>query len=229
LDRHYTYFLILAATFAGPFALSFDHKVAFYKKWRFLFPAMILPVIFYVGWDILFTWKGVWSFNAKYVTGVKLANLPIEEILFFLLVPYCCVFLYACLRVYFPGVTQKKGGDVFLKLLAFVLLLLGLVFHSRSYTASTFIFCSIFIGLIYAFSNFFKGFDASSFLVSYAVVLLPFMVVNGLLTAIPVVEYDNSENMALRIYSIPIEDVIYGMLLFLMVISMYERRLSPKA
>jgi lycopene cyclase domain-containing protein len=218
----------LTATFVGPFALSFDHKVAFYKKWRFLLPAMILPALFYIGWDVFFTWKGVWSFNPKYVTGIKLANLPIEEVLFFFLVPYCCVFLYCCLRVYIPGIAQKRRGDFFLQLLAVVLLVLGLIYHDRSYTAYTFIFCSLYIGLIYGFRNFFRGFDASSFLVSYGVILLPFMVVNGFLTAIPVVEYNNAQNLAFRIYSIPIEDVIYGMLLLLMVVSLYERRLIQK-
>ena len=60
--------------------------------------------------DIYFTSRAVWSFNADYITGIKLSNLPLEEVLFFLLFPIA-VFIYACIRAYFPK-TQKKNGPI---------------------------------------------------------------------------------------------------------------------
>ena len=62
-----------------------------------------------------------------------------------------------------------------------------------------------------------------SFLVSYAICLIPFLIVNGFLTAIPVVIYNDAENLGWRIYSIPFEDTFYGMLLVLMNIVLYEK------
>lgn len=109
MNNHYTYFLILAASFAGPLFLSFDKKVAFYKQWKYVLPAMLLPAALYIAWDIYFTSRAVWSFNADYITGIKLSNLPLEEVLFFLIVPYCCVFIYACIRAYFPKLREKNG------------------------------------------------------------------------------------------------------------------------
>ncbi|HQY12037.1 MAG TPA: lycopene cyclase domain-containing protein, partial [Ferruginibacter sp.] len=100
MNNHYIYFLILAASFTGPLALSFDKKVAFYKNWKYLFPAMLFPALLYIAWDMYFTTKGVWSFNEAYITGINIINLPLEEVLFFLIVPYCCVFIYACIRSY---------------------------------------------------------------------------------------------------------------------------------
>jgi len=223
VNVHYTYFLILVASLAGPLALSFDKKVAFYKKWKYLFPAMILPALIYIGWDIFFTSEGVWHFNEKYVTGIKIANLPVEEVLFFLLVPYCCVFIYECIRCYFPNLKNKRGADLFLKGLAAVLLILAFVFRHRYYPSWTFFLTAFYIIMIYASRDFFKSFDALSFLVSYAVILLPFMLVNGLLTKIPVVIYNNAENMGIRIFSIPLEDIFYGMLLTLLNVSFYEK------
>jgi lycopene cyclase domain-containing protein len=233
VNLHYTYFLVLAASLAGPLALSFDKKVGFYKKWKYLFPAMILPALLYIAWDIFFTSEGVWSFNEKYVTGVKIANLPIEEVLFFLLVPYCCVFIYECFRSYFPQMKNKREADWFLKGLAAILLILAFIFRHRYYSSWTFFLTALFIILIYTRRNFFKSFDAFSFLISYAIILLPFMLVNGLLTKIPVVVYNNAENMGIRVFTIPLEDVFYGMLLTLLNISIYEkisakRRLSPE-
>jgi lycopene cyclase domain-containing protein len=228
LNPHYTYFLILAASLAGPLALSFDKKVAFYKNWKFVFPAMIIPALLYIVWDFYFTAKGVWSFNEAYITGIKLYNLPIEEVLFFFIVPYCCLFIYACVRSYFPNCTNKKNADWFLKILAAVLVIAGIIYQNRYYTSWTFIFTSTFILVIYLARKFFKSFDAASFLVSYAICLIPFLIVNGFLTAIPVVLYNDAENLGIRIYTIPFEDAFYGMLLVLMNIAIYEKLKSKK-
>ncbi|MEO7048287.1 MAG: lycopene cyclase domain-containing protein [Ferruginibacter sp.] len=229
MNLHYTYLLILMASVAGPLALSFDKKVAFYKKWKYLFPAMIIPALFYVAWDIFFTARGVWYFNEKYITGIKIAALPLEEVLFFMLVPYCCVFIYECVRIYFPNIKNKKVSDVFLKMLAVVLLMGAIVFHHKYYSSWTFLFTSLFIIIVYVFRKYFKTFDAISFLVSYAIILIPFLIVNGLLTAIPVVIYNDAENLGIRIYTIPFEDVFYGLLLTMMVVCLYERGLNRKA
>lgn len=229
MNPHYTYFLILAASLAGPVALSFDKKVAFYKQWKFVFPAMIIPALLYILWDAYFTKLGVWSFNEAYITGIKIAGLPLEEILFFFVVPYCCVFIYACIRSYFPNLKNKKAADWFLKLLAVAFLIAGLIYIDKHYTSWTFILTGIFIPFIYLFRNIFKSFDAISFVVSYAICLIPFLIVNGLLTAIPVVLYNDAENLAVRIYTIPVEDAFYGMLLILMNIVLYEKLKTSNA
>ncbi|MBP6286610.1 MAG: lycopene cyclase domain-containing protein [Ferruginibacter sp.] len=224
MNNHYIYFLILAASFTGPLALSFDKKVAFYKNWKYLFPAMLFPALLYIAWDMYFTSKGVWSFNEAYITGINIINLPLEEVLFFLIVPYCCVFIYACIRSYFPRLKEKRQADHFLMGLAAGLIIAGAAYHDRYYTSWTFILNGAFIFCIYLFRNYFKEFDALSFLISYAVCLIPFLIVNGFLTAIPVVLYNDAENLGIRIHTIPVEDVFYGMLLVLMNIVIYEKR-----
>jgi lycopene cyclase domain-containing protein len=223
MNLHYTYFLILAASVAGPLALSFDKKVGFYRKWKRLFPAMIIPALLYIAWDIFFTSKGVWSFNEEYISGVKLVNLPIEEVLFFFIVPYCCIFIYECIRCYFPKLKNKKPADRILQALAIVLLITGLFFYAKYYTSYTFVLCALFIAAIYLFNGYFKDFDAATFLVSYVIILIPFLIVNGFLTAIPVVLYNDAENLGIRIYTIPFEDSFYGMLLVMMDIAIYEK------
>ena len=135
MNPHYTYFLILAASLAGPLALSFDKKVAFYKNWKYLFPAMLIPAILYIAWDIYFTQNGMWSFNPEYVTGINMYNLPLEEVLFFFVVPYCCVFIYACIRAYFPNLINKKYADQILMLLAIGLLIAGVINADKYYTS----------------------------------------------------------------------------------------------
>ena len=81
----------------------------------------------------------------------------------------------------------------------------------------------IFIVLLYSFRKFFRHFDAATFLVSFAIILIPFLIVNGFLTAIPAVLYNDAENLGIRIYTIPFEDTFYGMLLVMMNISIYSK------
>jgi lycopene cyclase domain-containing protein len=202
--------------------LSFDKKVAFYKKWKHLFSAMILPAVFYIIWDMVFTKQGVWSFNENYITGIKLYNLPIEEVLFFFVVPYCCVFIYACVRSYFPKIQRTSTGNGILNFIGIVLLVIALFYHDKAYTFFTFFFNGIFIFILSSSKRYFQSFNANAFLVSYLIILIPFLIINGLLTAIPVVLYNDNENLATRIYSIPVEDVFYGMLLIMMNVVGYE-------
>lgn len=184
---------------------------------------MILPALLYILWDIYFTAKGVWSFNPEYITGIKLYNLPLEEALFFFIVPYCCVFIYACIRAYFPKLVNKKSADHVMQAIAMILLVTAPFCIGKDYTSWTFIFTGAFITILYLCRNFFKSFDAVSFLVSYAICLIPFLIVNGFLTAIPVVMYNDAENLGIRIYTIPFEDAFYGMLLTLLNIVIYEK------
>ena len=223
MNQHYTYFLILAAAVAGPLALSFDKKVAFYKKWKYLFPAMLLPASLYIVWDIYFIHKAVWGFNEAYITGIKIINLPVEEVLFFFVVPYCCMFIYECVRCYLPELKDKKTADTFLKILAFLLAITGIFFYARCYTSWTFLLTGFFIAMIYSLPRYFRLFDAASFLISFCIMIVPFLIVNGFLTAIPVVLYNDAENLGIRIFTIPFEDTFYGMLLILMNIIIYEK------
>lgn len=231
LNSHYTYFLILAASIAGPLLLSFDKKVAYYRQWKYLFPAMILPALFFIVWDEVKTRNGVWSFSEAHTVGWKLSSLPVEEVLFFFVVPYCCVFIYACVRAYFPNVIGKKWGRGSLLFMGEVFFVIAVLTYGKEYTFYTSLFNALFIGSLYLFKKWFTGFDASSFLIAYCIVVIPFLVVNGFLTAIPVVSYNDAENLGFRIFSflpwpmhhIPVEDIFYGMLLILMNVALFEK------
>jgi len=231
LNAHYTYFLILAASLAGPLLLSFDKKVAFYKKWKYLFQAMLLPALFFLVWDELKTRAGVWSFSDEHIVGIKLLSLPIEEVLFFFVVPYCCVFIYECVICYFPSVKQKKWGMPVLMMMGVLFFIAAVFSYGKAYTFYTSLFNTLFIAALFLFQKWFKGFNASAFLISYLVIVVPFLIVNGLLTGIPVVLYNDAENLGFRIFSflpwpmnnIPVEDIFYGMLLILMNVSLFER------
>jgi lycopene cyclase domain-containing protein len=60
------------------------------------------------------------------------------------------------------------------------------------------------------------------FYLAYFVSLVPFLIVNGILTSLPVVWYNNAHNLGIRLYTIPIEDTMYSLLLLLMNVWLYE-------
>ena len=65
------------------------------------------------------------------------------------------------------------------------------------------------------------------FFMTYSVLLIPFVIVNGLLTGTgfdtPIVWYNDAENIGFRLLSIPVEDVFYGMFLVLLIVTLYEK------
>jgi len=228
LADQYTYFLILAVSIIGPLALSFDKKVAFFSKRNAVFLSMIIPGIFYIVWDMIFTEIGIWSFNPRFITGIKGYNLPIEEILFFVVVPYCCTFIYECVRCYLPNLMDDKKIITAFRSAGLLFIVCSFFVTDKAYTFYTLLFSGTFISLFYLLPKMSKGFHTSAFLLSFLISLVPFFLVNGMLTSIPVVIYNNDQNMNLRIGTIPIEDTLYGMLLIMWNIAGFERKMMRK-
>jgi lycopene cyclase domain-containing protein len=209
------YLILDLFTFCGPLILSFDKKVAYYKNFRFLFPAIFATAIFFIVWDVIFTKNGVWNFNPDYLCGLWFFNLPLEEVLFFIVVPYASVFIYFCLNAYFPHNLFIRYEPVINKMVLFVLAIACTFTYGRDYTFYTSVFT---LGLLFWLAGS-KVKWLPDFWRAYLVHLIPFFLINGVLTALPVVIYNNQENLAFRIYTIPIEDTVYSMLLLLMNIS----------
>jgi len=199
-----------------PIALSFDKKLQFYKQWKYLFPSIFVVAFIYIAFDVLFTKLGVWGFNAQYHLNKLLLGLPIEEWLFFLVIPYASIFLHESLVLYFPNFKLKNGLSRTLSAIIIVCLLIVLLFNlDKAYTV--YIFSSVIIALVLSF------FDSSkvinSYYLTFLVILIPFVIVNAILTGSfidqEVVWYNNDENLGIRFLTIPIEDFGYAFSLIL--------------
>jgi lycopene cyclase domain-containing protein len=217
--KHFTYFFLLAFTLSYPLYKSYEDKVAYHKKWNALFPAILVSAIIFIAWDVWFTAIGIWQFNPEYVAGIWLFNIPLEEWLFFFIVPFSCVFIYEVLNYFIQNDPLKPYSGLITIVLAAVLLILAIMNIDRLYTVVTFIFLAVFL-LFHQYV--FKSEYLGRYYLAWTVCLLPFMIVNGVLTAMPVLIYNNLENLNVRIYTIPVEDVFYGMLQLLLVITIYE-------
>lgn len=207
MEKYY-YLLIDFFTILFPFLLSFDKKVAYYKSWPQIFKGLVVGGIIFLIWDHYFTINGIWSFNERYITGFRIGSLPIEEVLFFLLIPYSCLFIWHCVEAYFPktiGLTKfSKGFWFFILLLSIIIVF---TYPGRLYTQVTFKLLGL-LSLIFLIRT--KSWH-SSFIIGYLVSLIPFFIVNGLLTSTPIVLYNNEETVGFRWWTIPFEDSFYMM------------------
>ncbi len=211
----YTYLLIDLACITIPFLASFYKKHAFYLQWKSFFKANSIVALFFIIWDIYFTKIGVWGFNPDYLTKIYIFNLPIEEILFFICIPYACVFTYfsICYLVKKnPFQTIEKYISYSLLLFLVVLAVLNL---AKAYTSLTFILLALFLGYLML-----KKVNLTYYYTSYLLIIPFFLWSNGILTGTniqqPIVWYNNAENLGIRIGTIPLEDCFYGMLLIFM-------------
>lgn len=216
----FTYLILLIGSIAAPLALSFDSKVKYYSKLKYIFPAILVTAIIFWFWDVRFTASQVWQFNPAFVIGINILGMPVEEWLFFIVIPYCCLFIYEVLKFYLKPYEFDRFFGVLSLLLAIGFGLISLSYRQQSYTFLTFLLSCIIL-LINTFRSKFKP-HITKFYLSYFVSLVPFTIVNGILTSWPVVEYNSAHIMNLRFIRIPAEDFSYFFLLHLMVVSIYE-------
>ena len=230
LASKYFYCYILIATIIYPLLQSFESKLKLYKKWKSLLPALLLCVIIHVPIDILFTNLGVCSFNPNYILGIKAFNLPIEEWLFFIVIPYACVFIYEALNYFFEDIKPMKIVFNLSLVFGVVLILIAAIYYKNLYTCLYFCLASLICFIAFYFKPIWWG----NFLRSYLVSLLPFLVMNGLLTGSftesPIVLYNLDHIIGYRLLNIPVEDTVYNFVILAEVIASYEflRKLFKK-
>lgn len=207
----YTYLLINFFTIIICFIYSFHAKIKFNRYFVPFLLASTLVGSFFIVWDIWFTYKGIWWFNEKYVTGIKIFNLPLEECLFFICIPFSCVFTYFCLTKFFNLTFANAFNNIIVFVTTIVCAVVLIKFIDRTYTAVTASF--VLITLLYLYFIVKIDWIGEASLI-YSILMLGFLPVNGVLTGTglesPIVNYNPNEFLNIRIGTIPIEDAVYG-------------------
>jgi lycopene cyclase domain-containing protein len=219
----YTYLLVNGLSIIFPLIFTFHKRLKFYNQWHAFWPAALVVASFFVLWDCYFTHIKVWGFNGAYLCGLQIINLPVEEVLFFICIPYACLFTYHVLiTLVFKGNNFKYSWPISLVLIL-GLLLVSIYNYSKLYTSVTFALLAI---LIFYCQFIYKADWLGNFYIIYTILMIPFFIVNGILTGSfinrEIVYYNNLENLGIRILTIPIEDVFYGLLLVLGNVLLYE-------
>ncbi len=225
MEKYYYLFLLLVSI-AIPLIRSFEQRVRFRKKWPALFAGIFVMMGIFIPWDIIFTHHGIWSFNHHYVVGLYLFGLPVEEWLFFIVIPYCIFFTYEVFRYFLPRLKFQRTALIISLAAGIALIVMAIMNSHRIYTFVVMLLTGILL-LMQPFLHSHKTW-LSHFFLTYVVILIPFLVVNGALTgmftAMPVVGYDDVHNLGIRIFTIPVEDAVYLLGMMFVVQMVYERR-----
>ncbi|MBS1687426.1 MAG: lycopene cyclase domain-containing protein [Bacteroidetes bacterium] len=224
MDQRYTYLLVNVGCIIMPLLFSFYPKLNFYKQWkRFILPCLLTAAFFLI-WDGIFTHLGVWGFNDAYVIGIYWFKMPVEEYLFFICIPFACVFTYYTFKVLFVLRGLQSFVRWFYIVLALVLFFVAFTHIAKLYTSVTFILLACCL-LYFTYKNY--SF-LPVFFICFLFILIPFLLSNGILTGSffnrVVVMYNDNENLHIRLLTIPVEDIFYAMLLLLLNVYGFERR-----
>lgn len=218
------YLWINILSISVPLAVSFHPRIKLYKSWPSLFAAIFLVLIPYIIWDIYFTQQGYWGFNETYLLGVFILDLPIEEWLFFICIPYACIFTHKSVLTINPKLSvSPKSTKVISAIIATVLISTVALNTGKAYTAISGLFALVALALAFKTDKKLLG----QYYCTFLFMLIPFFIVNGILTgsfiADEVVWYNDVENLGIRLFTIPIDDVGYAFSLLLLNLLLYTK------
>jgi len=156
---------------------------------------------------MLATQRGDWYFSIAHTLPYRISGLPIEEILFFITVPYSSLFIYETVNLYIRD-RQLNISSIVFYIAAGILVATAALFYSQYYTMTVLLFSAGFLILAEGKMKFLLR--SGNYWIVIAVTYIPFFIVNYLLTSVPVVSYSEHAIWGLRISTIPVEDFFYS-------------------
>lgn len=208
---------------AGPLALSFEKNLKLYKRWKYLLPSIFISMTLFISWDIVFAHIGCWAFNPKYISGIYFFKLPLEEYLFFIVIPYACAFSYYAMKFHFP---QYNTGKIGTMIISIVLTACSLI-AAFCNTHHLYTFVSLLVFTLILFAGYLFTREVLKYYYAiFPVLVIPFLIVNGVLTGTgidqEVFSYHPMAIMGIKLLTVPLEDFFFGFSLVLMTIGLTE-------
>lgn len=111
MDR-WQYIFVLAACLAITAPLELFGAGVYRQAWRTVGAVLPVAVVFLV-WDAVAIAAHVWTYNPRFVTGIELpAAIPLEELLFFLVIPLCGLLTYSAVDAIFARLQRLRNRSV---------------------------------------------------------------------------------------------------------------------
>lgn len=214
------YLIFNLLIFIGSSGAAFFYKKTVWPKFKPLLLSILIPAFVFIIWDF-FAVNNFWYFNPLFITGIKIFDLPFEEILFFFTVPFASLLIWINIWNKFKNKNiifkfPHKAISLILILLGFVMVVLGLY-----YSAVTLFVLAVAIALdCYLKANLLNNYLFYIFLIIVVALTLIF---NGYLTARPIVTYNEMLKTNINVYTIPLEDIFYGGTLILLNAIFYKK------
>jgi lycopene cyclase domain-containing protein len=212
------YLLLNIIIISFPLAATFYSKIGYYKKLPQVLSSILFVGAIFILWDILATERGHWAFNPAYVLGIRFMGLPVEELMFFVSVPFSCLFIYESLCTYVRDFSVPFSKNIFVGVAVFMLLM-AVPSFGREYSFAVFLAAGFFL----LFAAFFLQDLLSSgrYWAYLGITLLLFVIFNFILTSLPIVSYGPKMIWGTRFLTIPLEDFLYNYLMLSLYLGVY--------
>ncbi|WP_348711606.1 lycopene cyclase domain-containing protein [Tenacibaculum sp. 190524A05c] len=207
----YLYLLLNLGSLSIPLLYSFEKNMRFIKHWKAVLLSLTIVATVFLIWDAIFTHNGVWGFNPDYHLPFLLFGMPIEEWMFFFCIPYASIFIHYSLEYFKPNLLIPQSITRAITITIIVILIPILIYNfGKAYTTVNYLFLIVLLVV-----SFFYGIEhLRRFYIAFLIILIPFFIVNGILTGTgleePIVWYNNEENLGIRLLTIPVEDIGYA-------------------
>lgn len=217
----YTYLLINLAIIIGPLAFTFHRKIKYYTQLLIVAKTTFFVSTTYICLDVFAHKIGFWDYSPLRTTAISIFDLPLGEVLFFITIPYSCLFVWVILKTHTKKVVHNHNYlFLFIQVLSLLLIVIGYTFGlGRYYLETLGLIILIVIAYKYNLIVLFRSRQYYLFLIFGFTVFLLF---NYLLTSYPVVVYDDSFSSGIRLATIPLEDFFYNFSLLSTYIIVFE-------
>lgn len=92
--NQFQYLLLMGACLAITLPLEVVLGARVYRRVRLLLPTLLVVVVVFGLWDLLGILRGHWTYSSEFMTGVALGPMPLEEIVFFVVIPLAALLSY---------------------------------------------------------------------------------------------------------------------------------------
>ncbi|MGR6091531.1 lycopene cyclase domain-containing protein [Brevibacterium sp. CSND-B09] len=106
---HWDYLGLMAACLLITLPLELVFAARVYRRWQVLLKALLPVVVVFAVWDIIAIARDHWSYDPRFVTGIDLGILPLEELVFFLVIPVCALLSYEAVGTVIGWAGRRTG------------------------------------------------------------------------------------------------------------------------
>jgi lycopene cyclase domain-containing protein len=97
--RHLSYLAVLVVCVVATLPLELVLGVRVYRQWRRLLLTLGPVLVVFLAWDAYAISAGHWDFDrAQTLDVARPASIPVEELLFFVVVPVCSILALEAVR-----------------------------------------------------------------------------------------------------------------------------------
>jgi len=108
---HLQYLALMGACLALTLPLEFVYRAGVWRRPRRLLGVLWVPVALFSASDVAAIGHGLWTYNARYVTGLDLpGKLPVEEVVFFVVIPICSILTFRAVQATLEGGRRRDPG-----------------------------------------------------------------------------------------------------------------------